>query len=273
MVNASKPAVRQLTPFAVELRQLAQASIPTLAELSDLIRNPSGAGDLLTLLRDTPGLAKVAIARVPAADPRDQHSQEQLDALREYTPDVVAALTNLGQAGAYYDANGHYVRTQPIFDAFAVDGANELEPLPAQRSRYTGLEVVHGRCPGCAVQPTADGSAPWAGPGLQLDSGASGAMRRIAAIAAVLVGALVAVGAGASSSSSKTPTYLVRAIFDNASFAVSGEDVRIAGANVGSIQGAGGDQAEPGGGHARDHESRVHPVPSRTRPARSGRSR
>ena len=62
-------------------------------------------------------------------------------------------------------------------------------------------------------------------------------MRRIAAIAVVLVGALVAVGAGATSSSSKTPTYLVRAIFDNAGFAVSGEDVRIAGAPVGSIQG------------------------------------
>ncbi len=61
-------------------------------------------------------------------------------------------------------------------------------------------------------------------------------MRRIAAIAAVLVGALVAVGAAATSSSSKTPTYLVRAIFDNAGFAVSGEDVRIAGAPVGSIQ-------------------------------------
>jgi ABC-type transporter Mla subunit MlaD len=61
-------------------------------------------------------------------------------------------------------------------------------------------------------------------------------MRRLAAIAAVLVGALVAVGAGATSSSSKTPTYLVRAIFGNAGFAVSGEDVRISGAPVGSIQ-------------------------------------
>jgi ABC-type transporter Mla subunit MlaD len=72
---------------------------------------------------------------------------------------------------------------------------------------------------------------------MQLEGGASRAMRRIAAIVAVLVGALVAVGAGATSSSSKTPTYLVRAIFDNAGFAVSGEDVRIAGAPVGSIQG------------------------------------
>ena len=91
-------------------------------------------------------------------------SQDQLNAFREYTPDVVAALTNLGQAGAYYDANGHYVRTQPVFDAFAVDGANQLEPLPAGENRYTGLGVVHGRCPGSAIQPTAD-AAPWAVPG------------------------------------------------------------------------------------------------------------
>jgi phospholipid/cholesterol/gamma-HCH transport system substrate-binding protein len=92
-------------------------------------------------------------------------SQNQLNTFREYTPDVVAALSNLGQAGAYYDANGHYVRTQPIFGAFAVEGTNQLEPLPADENRYTGLEVVHGRCPGSAIQSTADGSAPWVVPG------------------------------------------------------------------------------------------------------------
>jgi phospholipid/cholesterol/gamma-HCH transport system substrate-binding protein len=65
----------------------------------------------------------------------------------------------------------------------------------------------------------------------------AGAMRRLALIAAVIV-----VGAGAaafgpsSSNGSNPPPYLVRAIFDDAAFAVSGEDVRIAGAPVGSIQ-------------------------------------
>jgi ABC-type transporter Mla subunit MlaD len=61
-------------------------------------------------------------------------------------------------------------------------------------------------------------------------------MRRIAAIALVLVGAAIGLGAGTGSSGAKTPTYLVRAIFDNAGFAVPGEDVRISGAPVGSIQ-------------------------------------
>ncbi len=61
----------------------------------------------------------------------------------------------------------------------------------------------------------------------------------------VLLMAVVVLVAGASFfittgfSSAKRPVYLVRAIFDNASAAVSGEDVRVAGANVGSIQSLG----------------------------------
>jgi phospholipid/cholesterol/gamma-HCH transport system substrate-binding protein len=170
VVNASKPASRQLEPFAVELRQLSEASIPTLAELSDLLRNPAGGGDLLTLLKDTPALARIAIPAFPRLIHEMNISQNQLNTFREYTPDVVAALSNLGQAGAYYDANGHYVRTQPVFDAFAVNAANQLEPLPSFENRYTGLQIVHGRCPGSAIQPSADGSAPWVVPGCKASS-------------------------------------------------------------------------------------------------------
>jgi phospholipid/cholesterol/gamma-HCH transport system substrate-binding protein len=170
VVNASKPASRQLRQFAIELRQLSVASIPTLAELSDLLSNPSGNGDLLTLLKDTPGLAKIAIPAFPRLIHEMNISQNQLNAFREYAPDVVAALTNLGQAGAYYDANGHYVRTQPEFDPFVVNAANQLEPLPASENRYTGLQLVHGRCPGSAIQPTADGAAPWVVPGCKASS-------------------------------------------------------------------------------------------------------
>jgi phospholipid/cholesterol/gamma-HCH transport system substrate-binding protein len=86
-------------------------------------------------------------------------SQAQLDYLREFTPDVVAALTNLGQAGAYYDANGHYQRTQPMFGAFGLDASNQLTEKPPS-DRYLGLQEVHSRCPGGAVQPPPDGSAP-----------------------------------------------------------------------------------------------------------------
>jgi phospholipid/cholesterol/gamma-HCH transport system substrate-binding protein len=60
-------------------------------------------------------------------------------------------------------------------------------------------------------------------------------MRRLAAIAAALAVALAGVVGLAGQARSDGGPYTVRAIFDDASFAVTGEDVRVAGANVGSI--------------------------------------
>jgi ABC-type transporter Mla subunit MlaD len=61
-------------------------------------------------------------------------------------------------------------------------------------------------------------------------------MRRLIALAGVLIAAAIVVAVVNGSGNSSGGTYLVRAIFDDASFAAQGEDVRIAGANVGSIQ-------------------------------------
>ena len=61
-------------------------------------------------------------------------------------------------------------------------------------------------------------------------------MRRLAAIAVVLAAVAVAIAVVATTSAqSSSGSYTVRAIFDDASYAATGEDVRIAGANVGSI--------------------------------------
>ncbi|MBV8431562.1 MAG: MCE family protein [Solirubrobacterales bacterium] len=173
LVAASKPAIRQLEPFSADLRALVSASTPTIGKLDALIRNPSGSGDLTTLLRTTPSLARIASSAFRHLIAEMNDSQQQLDTFREYTPDVVAAFTNLGQTGGYYDANGHYARTQPYFDAFALDGFNILQSKPASL-RYDGLQVVHGRCPGGASQPTPDGSAPWVVPGCQASSSPPG---------------------------------------------------------------------------------------------------
>jgi ABC-type transporter Mla subunit MlaD len=62
-------------------------------------------------------------------------------------------------------------------------------------------------------------------------------MRRIALISGLLAAVVAAVVVATTGSSRGAGgPYQVRAIFDNAAFAVNGEDVRIAGANVGSIQ-------------------------------------
>jgi phospholipid/cholesterol/gamma-HCH transport system substrate-binding protein len=164
LVAKSKPAVRRLATFAASLRSLITVAIPTVGALSNLIHNPSGSGDLTALARQTPSLARVASVAFPRLIQGMNNSQLQLDYLRYYTPDVVAALTNLGQASGYYDANGHYARTQPLFNAFSINGFNQLTTkFPSER--YQGLQVVHGRCPGGAVQPAPDGSAPQSVPG------------------------------------------------------------------------------------------------------------
>ena len=64
-------------------------------------------------------------------------------------------------------------------------------------------------------------------------------MRRLLVLAGVLTVAAIAVALARGPGHSSGGAYLVRAIFDDASFAVQGEDVRIAGANVGSIQSLG----------------------------------
>jgi phospholipid/cholesterol/gamma-HCH transport system substrate-binding protein len=173
VVAAAKPAAAKLTPFAAQLNALATDSRPTLAALSTLIHNPSGAGDLTQLFQQAPALAQISSSAFPRLIEAMNRSQAQLDYLREYAPDVIAALANLGQASGYYDANGHYTRTQPFFGAFGLSPSNELTQRPPS-DRYLGLRVVHGRCPGGAAQPTPDGSAPEPVPGCNPSSSPSG---------------------------------------------------------------------------------------------------
>lgn len=151
VVSAAKPATKRLTVFASSLRRFAAAGLPTITELAGLLHNPAGTGDLTQLLRQAPSLAATARTAFPELIRELNDSQSQLDYLRQYTPDVIAALADIGQASAYYDANGHYVRTQPFFGAFGLTATGQLVPRPPS-ARYDGLQVVQGRCPGGAVQ-------------------------------------------------------------------------------------------------------------------------
>src|SRR5262249_2215894 len=71
---------------------------------------------------------------------------------------------------------------------------------------------------------------------LQLDPGGAGAMRRIVLIVTGLIAIGLLIALPAIGSNGDSGTYLVRGIFDNGSFVVSGEQVRIAGATVGTVQ-------------------------------------
>lgn len=161
LVQKSKPAVRKLAPFAAGLRSLARVSIPTVGELNSLIGvSTGGSGGLLKLLLQTPSLSRIGLRTFPTLIRQMNLSQAQLDTFRQYTPDLVAALTDLGQAAAPYDANGHYSRTLPVLLPFRLDPQNRLQTQPSS-ARRNGLHLARQRCPGSAIQPTPDHSAPW----------------------------------------------------------------------------------------------------------------
>jgi phospholipid/cholesterol/gamma-HCH transport system substrate-binding protein len=165
LVAVAKPNVVNLPQFGNQLTAFVNASIPVLPQLTALIHNPSGTGDLTQLAQEGPSLAALGAQTFPVLVKEMNDAQAQTDYLREYAPDLVAALTNLGQAGAYYDANGHYVRTQPVVNSFDLSPSNVLVTRAPFQNSFKGQQFVHGRCPGGAVQPTPDGSAPWKVPG------------------------------------------------------------------------------------------------------------
>jgi ABC-type transporter Mla subunit MlaD len=67
-------------------------------------------------------------------------------------------------------------------------------------------------------------------------SSASPTVKRLLAGGLLLVAALVVLVLGTGASGDDDGSYRVRAIFDSASFLVSGEDVKVAGVQVGTIE-------------------------------------
>jgi phospholipid/cholesterol/gamma-HCH transport system substrate-binding protein len=162
LVAASKPATKDLARFLRELRPLVQEARPTVADLNTLVHRAGANNDLTDLLRKAPALEK-------AAKPSFAHSIEALQQatpvikfLRPYTPDFVGWLRDFGVGGANYDANGHFARISPIFNAYSFNqNTSELTPSPPSQ-RLAGLQTGQiRRCPGAASQAPTDGSAPY----------------------------------------------------------------------------------------------------------------
>jgi phospholipid/cholesterol/gamma-HCH transport system substrate-binding protein len=172
LVAASKPATKDLAPFLRQLRPLVHDARPTFRDLSSLIRRPGPNNDLVELTRKAPELESVAKPTFADAIAAMKKSQPVLNFIRPYTPDLVGWFRDFGMGAANYDANGHFARIQPIFNAFQftdTPAGGVLKPQSNQ-DRLNGLESgVIRRCPGAASQPPADGSAPWRDTNGQLD--------------------------------------------------------------------------------------------------------
>jgi phospholipid/cholesterol/gamma-HCH transport system substrate-binding protein len=164
LVDASKPATKRLAPLFRQLRPLVRDARPTIADLRALINSPGPDNDLTDLLNKAPSLARNATPAFKNGTTALRKSIPVLTFIRPYTPELVGFLRDFGQGASNYDANGHYARIQPIFNAFQLGGTpgGEVLNFTSPSSPLAGLEVRKSqRCPGGAMQPPPDGSAPY----------------------------------------------------------------------------------------------------------------
>jgi phospholipid/cholesterol/gamma-HCH transport system substrate-binding protein len=164
LVAESKPATKDLAPFLRELRPLVADARPTIRDLRRLVRRNGPDNDLVEATRMLPGLQRVATPAFRDGRQALVKAQPVLEFIRPYAPELTGWLRDFGQGAANYDANGHFARIQPIFNAFSFTdnpAGGVLTPVPPSQ-RMDGVQTgVIKRCPGAATQRPADNSAPY----------------------------------------------------------------------------------------------------------------
>ena len=245
LVNTAKPATKELAPFLEELRPIFRQAGPVHAlPARSPPSGPGQANDAVELLQLLPAVQRQASSAFPHAAAGAEAFQPNLNFIRAYTPDLFNGIAKIGQVTGYYDGNGHYARAsvsmQNLFkrrrrhpeadhQSRTVHAVRLLRagqpPLPGRRHPERGrrLQPVRRRQQRrtLRMQPRRRAPRPM--------------IRRlipVVILVAIVVGIVLLVSGGGSSSDG----YRVRAVFDNGAFMVTGEQVRVAGANVGEIE-------------------------------------
>jgi phospholipid/cholesterol/gamma-HCH transport system substrate-binding protein len=165
-VVESEPSAKVLPGFLRRFRTLAAESVPVFTDLRKMFNGPGEGNDLYDTMVDLPPLSRMADKAFPRARKSLRQSTPIWGFIRPYGPDLMAWLRSFGGAMAPYDANGHYARTIPVFDAFNftddAEGGSLTPKPPAERGSSPYLSTGNlRRCPGSATAPPADGSAPF----------------------------------------------------------------------------------------------------------------
>jgi phospholipid/cholesterol/gamma-HCH transport system substrate-binding protein len=168
LVNATKPATKSLPRFLRDLKPVTARSVPVFGDLARAVNLKGKQNDLADATGFLPPLQKRAAEAIPITVTAMQKSQDNLQFLRPYVPDLMAGVAHLNQVAGYYDADAHYLRVAPfgfgIFSANSPAGcktvsgstctllpqnaANVYNDYPAGATRGIFL-----RCPGGASTP------------------------------------------------------------------------------------------------------------------------
>jgi phospholipid/cholesterol/gamma-HCH transport system substrate-binding protein len=161
LVDTSKPTTKPLITLLAHLRPLLSTATPAVANFNQAFSRPGANNDLTDFIRALPGLAKALSTASPSIVQASRESVPITAFFGPYSPDLAGTLRTFGQAGAYYDANGHYARVNPVLPDFKLGANNKLTPTTPQAA-LEGLKTGQlRRCPGAATQPATDGSSPF----------------------------------------------------------------------------------------------------------------
>ncbi len=162
LVDASKPTVGPLTTLLERLRGLVTTGTTPVHNFHLAFSRPGPSNDLTDLVRALPALANALTSASPSSVRALQESVPITAFFGPYSPDLAGTLRTFGQAGSYYDANGHYARLTPVFPSFKLGENNTLVPASSAAEALSTLKTGQTtRCPGGATQPAGDGSSPF----------------------------------------------------------------------------------------------------------------
>ncbi len=256
LVETAKPATKNLAPFLRDLRPVLTRSIPVFRNLRLTVARPGFANDSAELLATLPAVQQRASKAFPHAEGAIEAFQPNLNFFRVYAPDLLNGLGRVGQVTGNYDGNGNYARVSfsdlNLFERDPSTGV--LEPIkPSEQFNALGPPVAgQAALPGSGDPARPRRLEPVPRPAvrrrryqqlrMQSERSAAGIMKKRSrkktligiGVAAAIVLLIILISGSRSENG-----YLVRAIFDNGSFLVPGEEVRVAGASVGTIQSVG----------------------------------
>jgi phospholipid/cholesterol/gamma-HCH transport system substrate-binding protein len=169
LVEASRPTTKPLTTLFAHLHPLVTTATPAINNFNLAINRPGPNNDLTDIARALPGLFQALSSSSPATVTALKESVPITAFFGPYSPDLASTFRTFGQAGSYYDAQGHYARVTPIVPSFKLGENNTLTPTSSQQALENLKTGQLRRCPGGATQPAADKSSPFASEVLTCD--------------------------------------------------------------------------------------------------------
>ena len=173
-VEASKPVTPKLRRVLGELRPFAREAVPTIRDLSGLVRTNGEDNDLIDLAKSVKPFRDLAIGPVQRNGAQRPGSFETTTKslkgstphfafFRPYTVDFTGWLDDFSHSGIY-DANGSASRVATSVNAFAAVGS-QLKLVPEDIRDELGNAVTArgqtNRCPGSMERKARDNSNPF----------------------------------------------------------------------------------------------------------------